>query len=184
MKKTRLLTLLLVISFIMLATTVSYAQATGKVAVINSQRAFEQSIEGKKAIAQFQERDTKIKSDLQKMDDAIRTLENKLNTGRLTMTQDALIALNADIEKKKTEQKRYQEDVQADSQKFQANIVNKLRTEMISLIAALRKEKGFDVVFDLASAGVVDFDAAIDITDDVVRRYDATKTAGTTPIKH
>ncbi len=181
MSKAKVLTPL-VIGFLLVLATVSYAQQTSKIAIINSQRAFELSAEGKKAIAQFQERDTKIKGDIQKLDDSIRALENRLSTGRLTMTQEALVSVQTDLDKKQTERKRYEEDATRDVQQFQMNIVNKLRAEMVTIIQALRKEKGYDVVIDLTSSGIVDYDPTLDITDEVVRRYDASKVAAP-PVK-
>ena len=53
---------------------------------------------------------------------------------------------------------------------------------MVTIIQALRKERGFDVVLDLGTAGIVDYDQALDITAEVVRRYDASKAAAP-PVK-
>jgi outer membrane protein len=172
----------LIIGFILAPAVAAYAQQTVKIGIINSARAFELSTEGKKAVAQFQERDTKIKGDIQRLEDSIRALENRLSTGRLTMTQEALIATQADIDKKTTERKRYEEDATRDFQQFQANIVQRIRSEMVTIIQQLRKEKGYDLVLDLQGSGVVDFEPSIDITDEVVRRYDAAK-AGAPPVK-
>jgi outer membrane protein len=172
----------LIIGLVLLPAVAAYAQQTVKIGIVNSARAFEQSTEGKKAVAQFQERDAKIKGDIQKLEDSIRALANRLNTGRLTMTQEALIATQADIDKKTTERKRYEEDATRDFQQFQANIVQRIRNEMVTIIQQLRKEKGYDLVLDLQGSGVVDFEPSIDITDEVVRRYDATK-AGAAPVK-
>lgn len=173
---------ILTVAFVLTLVTASSAQQTSKIAIINSQVAFESSAEGKKAAAQMQERDTKVKGDIQKLDDAIRALQNRMSTGRLTMTQEALLGLQGDIEKKTTERKRFEEDATRDFQQFQFNLVNKIREEMVTIIQALRKERGFDLVLDLGTSGIVDFDPVLDITDEVVRRYDASK-AGAPPVK-
>ena len=182
MKKAKIL-IPLAIGIVLLASVASFAQQpTYKIAIINSAKAFETSAEGKKAYAQFQDRDNKIKSDLQRQDDAIRALENRMSTGRLTMTQEAFTATQADHDKKATERKRYEEDQTRDFGAFQQNLVTKIRDELIVIIKALRKERGYDVIFDLQPSGIVDFEPALDITDEVVRRYDASK-AGTPAVK-
>jgi len=174
----------LVILFILAATVTSYAQQISKIAIVNSSKAFETSIEGKKAISQLQELENKIKSDLQKMDDAIRLLENRLNTGRLTMTQEALISLQTDIGKKQTDRKRYEEDKAREGQQLSANLIQKIRVEMIAIIENLAKERSLDLVLDAASetSGVITASPTIDLTDEVVRRYDQSKSA-TPPAK-
>ena len=149
-----------------------------KVAVVNSQQAFEQSAEGKRVAAQLQERDSKLKNDLQKMDDAIRALETRFNTQRLTLTQEAAMALQSDIDRKQTERKRYEEDQGREINQLGQSLVNRLRTEMVAIVEQLAKEKGYDLVLDLAASGVVSWNPTIDITTEVVRRYDASKAAG------
>jgi len=172
----------LVILFILAATVASYAQQISKIAIINSQKAFETSAEGKKALTQLTDRENKIKTDLQKMDDAIRLLDNRLNTGRLTMTNEALIALQADIDKKTTERKRYEEDAARDAQQLSGNLIQKIRVEMVTIIENLAKERGLELVLDTATSGVVTASPTIDITDEVVRRYDQSRSA-TPPAK-
>jgi Skp family chaperone for outer membrane proteins len=172
----------LIILFILVVAGVSYAQAVSKIAVINSQKAFETSLEGKKALAQLQDLDTRIKTELQKQDDAIRLLENRLNTGRLTMTNDALMGIQNDIAKKTTERKRYEEDQTQAAQTLSANLIQKIRVEMVAIIENLAKERGLELVLDTATSGVVTSAATIDVTDEVVRRYDQSK-AATPPVK-
>jgi len=173
----------LVILFVLVIAGASYAQQVTKVAIINSQKAFETSAEGKKALAQLQDLDSRIKTNLQKMDDAIRLLENRLNTGRLTMTAEALMALQADIDKKTTERKRYEEDQARDAQTLSTNLIQKIRMEMVAVIEALAKERGIELVLDAQASGVVTASPTIDITDEVVRRYDQTKSAAVPPVK-
>jgi Skp family chaperone for outer membrane proteins len=167
----------LVILFILVVAGVSYAQQASKIAIINSQKAFETSVEGKKVLGQMQDRENKIKSDIQKLDDSIRLLENKLSTGRLTMTNEALLGIQADVDKKATERKRYEEDASRDAQQFSANLVQKIRAEMVTIIDNLAKERGLELVLDVQQSGVVTFSPTIDITDEVIRRYDQSKAA-------
>jgi len=172
----------LVILFILVVAGVSYAQQASKIAIINSQKAFETSVEGRKVLGQMQDRENKIKADIQKLDDSIRLLENKLSTGRLTMTNEALMGIQADIDKKTTERKRYEEDAAREAQQFSGNLVQKIRGEMVTIIENLAKERGLELVLDVQQSGVVTFSPTIDITDEIIRRYDQSKVA-TPPVK-
>lgn len=181
MNRRKRTTILALVLFMTVLAISGFAQQSLKVAVVNSQRAFETSIEGKKAAVTFQERDTKIKADLQKMDDKIRSLETKLNTQRLTLTQEAAINLQSDIDKATTDRKRYEEDASREMQKLQFDLVQKIRNEMVTVIDGIAKEKSYDLILDLAASGIVFFNPVIDITDEVVKRYDASK--ATAPVK-
>lgn len=152
-----------------------FSQQPYKVAIINSQKTLEESAEGKKAFAQLRERNDKIKGDLARIDEEIRTLETRYNTQRLTMSDDALMQLTSDLDRKRTERKRYEEDSARDFQRLQFNLTQKIRDEVVPIINQVAKEKGFDLVFDAVAGGVVYFNPAIDITDEVIRRYDASK---------
>jgi len=50
------------------------------------------------------------------------------------------------------------------------------------IIEQVRIDKGLDLIFDLTRSGTVYFNPALDLTDEVVRRYDASKTAAP-PVK-
>ena len=51
----------LIILFVLVIAGASYAQQVTKFAIINSQKAFETSAEGKKALAQLQDLDSRVK---------------------------------------------------------------------------------------------------------------------------
>ncbi len=175
---------LLIATLTLAAAGAGFGQAATKIAVVNSQQAFETSAEGKRVAAQLQDRENKIKSDLQKRDDAIRALENRIATGRVTMTQEALANLQADLDKAQTDRKRYEEDSGREYQQAAQATINRLRGEMVAIVEAISRERGFDLVLDLMNSGVVYRNQAIDITDEVVKRYDASKTgAPAAPVK-
>ena len=163
--------------FVLSILSLGFAQQTGKIGIINSQMVLEKSAEGKRVIAQLQDKDKKSQSDLARLDNEIKQLETKLNTQRLTLTDEAAMQINSDVEKKKTDQKRLSEDAVREIQELQYRLFNKVQGELIPIIEGLGKEKGMDVIFDLAKSGAVYFNPVIDLTDEVIRRYDASKAA-------
>ena len=158
-------------------TSAGLAQQAAKIGVINSQMVLEKSTEGKRAIAQLQDRDKKSQGDLTKLENEIKALETKLSTQRLTLTEEAAMQIQSDLEKKRTDQKRLSEDVSREMQELQYRLFSKLQNDLISIIEALGKERGMDVIFDLAKSGAVYVNPVIDLTDEVIRRYDAAKAA-------
>jgi Skp family chaperone for outer membrane proteins len=162
----------MVVAFSLLA----QAQQTLKVGIINSQEILEKSIEGKKAIAQLEEKNRKTQQDLGKLDEQIRQLETRLNTQGLTMTQEAMLSVSADLDRKKTERQRMAEDASKEMQELQQRLYIKIQSEVMPIIAKLGQEKGLDFILDLRASGVLYFNPAIDLTDEVIKRYDASKT--------
>lgn len=153
------------------------AQQTTKIGVINSQQAFTVSAEGKKAQAQLQDQENRVKSDLARLDAEIKTLETKLTTQRMTLSNEAALQIQSDLDRKTTARKRREEDGAREAQQLQINLVQRIRGDMVGIIEGLAKEKGLDLILDLGASGIVFFNPALDITDEVIRRYDAAKAA-------
>lgn len=181
MKKTPVLAVLLLL-LLAAAAPLSTAQEPTKIGVINSQEVLEKSAEGKRVIARLQEKDKSNQAGLDKLDQEINQTQTRLNTGRLTLSEEQLYNLNADLNKKQTDRKRIAEDAVRDFQDIQVKLFNKVQSELIPIIDQLGKEKGIEVIFDLAKSGAVYVNPAIDVTAEVIKRYDASK-ATTPPAK-
>lgn len=151
-----------------------YAQ-TGKIGVINSQDVLEKSVEGKKVIARIQEKDKQYQASIAKLDDDIRQLQTKLSTQRLTLTDEAAANATADLEKKTTDRKRMAEDAYAGMQELTNRLFKRVQDELIPIVEALGKERGFDLIFDLQKSGAAYVSPVIDMTAEVIKRYDASK---------
>ncbi len=163
----------------------TFAQTVSKIGVINSQEVLEKSAEGKRVIARLQEKDKSNQAAVDKLDSEITALQTRLNTGRLTLTEEQLYNLNADLNKKQTDRKRIAEDATRDFQDLQVKLFNKVQSELIPIIDQLGKEKGIEIIFDLVKSGAVYFNPTIDLTAEVIKRYDVSKatTAPTPPAK-
>jgi Skp family chaperone for outer membrane proteins len=172
----RLMTMVLLAAVMVVMCGLLVQAQTIKVGIVNSQEILEKSIEGKKAIAQLEEKNRKTQQDLAKLDDQIRQLETKLNTQGLTMTQEAIISLSADLDRKRTERQRMAEDATKDMQELQQRLYLKIQNEVMPIINKLGQEKGLDLILDLRASGVLYFNPVVDLTSEVIRRYDATKT--------
>jgi Skp family chaperone for outer membrane proteins len=150
-----------------------YAQS--KIGVINSQDVLEKSAEGKKVIARIQERDKQYQAGITKLDDDIRQLQTRLNTQRLTLTEEAALQMQADLDKKNTDRKRMAEDAYAGMQDLTNRLFKKIQDELIPIVEALGKERGYEIIFDLQKSGAAWVSPAIDVTAEVIKRYDASK---------
>ena len=128
-------------------------------------------------MAQLQEKDKKNQADLSSKDEEIRKLQTKLNTQRLTLTQEALMNLSSDLERNQTERKRFAEDTYREMQELTQRLFQKIQSELLPIIEQIGKEKELDIIFDLRNSGAVYYSPNVDITADVIQRYDASKTS-------
>ena len=160
---------------LMTVVLVSAGFAQQRVGVVNSQEVLEKSLEGKKIMNRLQQKDKENQTKLAKFDEEIRRLESKASTQRLTLTNEAMAQLSSDLERNRTERKRFGEDSLRDMQELTQRLFQRIQTELMPIIEAVGKEKNLDVVFDLARSGLIYFNPAINVTADVIQRYDASK---------
>ena len=154
---------------------VSAGFAQQNVGVVNSQEVLEKSIEGKKIMNRFQQKDKENQKKLATMDEEIRKLETKLSTQRLTLTNEAMAQLSSDLEKIGTARKRFAEDSLREMQALQVRLFQRLQNELLPIIEAVGKEKNLVAIFDLGRSGLIYFNPVINITDEVIQKYDASK---------
>jgi len=151
------------------------AQQLFKAAVVDSQKTFQNSKEGQKAIVLLQEKELEINNELANLDKKIQDLDAKLKTQRLVMTFEAQEQLSFDLDNLRTKRKRFAEDSLKEWQRLQFKLFDKIREEVNPIIETVAKEKGFSLVLELSSNSVVYFSLSVDITDEVIKRYDASK---------
>lgn len=167
----------LIIMVLMIAVLASsgLAQQIIKIGVVNSQEVLEKSAEGKRVLAQLQDKDKRNQAELSRRDAEIQELQTRLNTQRLTLTPEALRNLTADLQRKQTERNRFYEDAGQEMNELADRLFQRIQNELLPIIEQMGKENGLDVIFDLGKSGAIYFSPTVDITQDVILRYDASK---------
>jgi outer membrane protein len=166
------------IAVLLALVTAAAGFAQAKLAYINSEDVLEKSAEGKKILARLQEADRQNQTAIAKLDEEIRTLQTKLSTQRITLSEESVIQLSAELDRKNTDRKRKAEDAYANMNELRDRLFKKLQDELIVVVEQIGKDKGFDFVFDLGKSGAVYWNPALDLTAEVIKRYDASKAAG------
>jgi len=166
---------ILVVLFVAGLVSLGYAQQPMKIGVVNSTEVLEKSQEGKRVTSQLEAKNKTLQEDLARIDDKIRDLETRLNTQRLTLSQEALGNLMADLDRQRTDRTRFVEDSRRELNDLQMRLFNRLQTELRPVISDIGKEKNMDLIFDIGGSGIIYFNPVVDITQEVIQKYDASK---------
>ncbi len=166
---------ILLVLFVAGLVSLGYAQQPMKVGVVNSEEVLQKSQEGKRVTAQLEAKNKTLQEDLVRLDDKIRDLETRLNTQRLTLSQEALTNLMADLDKRRTERARFVEDSRRELNDLTQRLFNRLQTELRPIITDVGKEKNLDLIFDIGGSGIIYFNPAVDLTQEIIQKYDASK---------
>jgi outer membrane protein len=173
--RNRLLTLTVLLSlliFPLLALAQAPATAVGKIGVISVQAAIGNTAEGKKAATDLQKKFDPRQRDLQQQQQEIQSLQDQLQKQAATLSDEEQRRLSRELEEKQKRLKRNQEDFQADAQAEQQEVVQRLVQKMYRLINEYGQQNGFALIMESYPQLPVYF-APIDLTEEMIRRYDA-----------
>jgi outer membrane protein len=160
----------LLLSFALLAIT-AFAYAEMKIGIINPQLVLQNSIKGKEVIEKLRSLNMSKQKRYEAMQKEIETLEKDILSPALNPeTRDKK---SMDLQNKRTDIKRFAEDAQKESMAMQQKEFESLQRELMPIIEKIAKANGYTLVLDLNTAGVTFFEPAIDVTDQVIKAYDA-----------
>lgn len=172
-----LLALCLVAGLGAVVATAQEAATPTKIGVINVRRLVGDSNAGQQALQQLEAlRDSKS-AELQTLSDELEGLQTQITEGRLSLAQERLNELNRELEDKSTAYRRKVQDAEQEMQQAQVRRLGAIEQEVLPLIQQIGAEQQFAVILSITDGGVVYAPDQVNITDDVVRRYNAMKAA-------
>jgi outer membrane protein len=160
--------LFLIFTLVALATFIC---AEVKIGIINPQLVLQNSIKGKEVIEKLKALNFSKQKKYEAMQKEIDTLEKEVLSPALN--QDTRDKKNLELQNMRTEIKRFAEDAQKESMQQQQKEFEAIQRDLMPLIENIAKNDGFSLILDLNTAGVTYFEPGIDITDKVVKAYDA-----------
>lgn len=157
--------------------SMGFTQRTFEIGVIDSSKVMQTSAEGKKAIFTLKQKEQQYNDALAKLDNQAKELELKLSSQKLVLSQEAQQQILYDLEQLKTKKERAEEDYTKEYRQLEFSLVTKIRKEVFPIIETVAKEKNFRLVLDLSVTGAAYVDPVIDITEEVIQRYDEVKSS-------
>lgn len=155
-----------------------------KFAYIDIQRIAAESTEGKSATAKVQALNQQKVAELNEMNKKLQADQQKLQTQGAMLNDSARAELERAIERQTKEFQRSQQDAQEEVQLLQTDLQNVFQAKLYPVIQQVVGEKGIQILFSQRDSGIVFADPGLDITADVIKRFDTAASApaqATTP---
>ena len=160
---------------ILAMTVAGTAAAQVKVAIIDVQQVVTQSDPGKEALGKLKAiQDAKL-AEGQALQQELETLRDQFNKQRFTLTEEKLADLSKEIENKGIDLKRFQDDAQRELDDARRRELGGLEQRIMPVIDEVGKEMGLTLIFNKFQSGLVYADEAVDITSDVIRRFNTSQ---------
>ncbi|MGE0362029.1 MAG: OmpH family outer membrane protein [Vicinamibacterales bacterium] len=144
-----------------------------KIAFVVLQRVVAESNDGKQASAKVQALQQKKVAELNERQKALQGLQEKLDKSGAVMSESARADLGKQVERAQVDLQRATQDAQQEVQELQQQLQEEFQRRIAPIIEAVGKERGLHYIFNGPDSGLVWADAALDITADVVKKFDA-----------
>lgn len=158
---------------VMTVAAVALAQqpTTPSVAVIDVQLVVQESAAGKEAMLRLRKLQDEKVAEGRKLAEAKQALEKQLATQGPTLSAEKRSALAKEIEDKDIEMRRFDEDARAALDEARRKELEALEKQIMPIINELGREMKLQLIFNKYQSGLVYADEAVDITDQVLRRF-------------
>lgn len=144
----------------------------GKIGYIDIQRVIGESRDGQAASNKVKALNDKKVAELNDKNKALQSDQQKLASGGTVLSQEAAAELQRRIDRQQTEIERATQDAQKELQDLQQTLQNDFLRKLQPVIAEVSQSKGLHMVFG-GDAGLLWAHPGLDITEDVIKRFDA-----------
>ena len=140
-------------------------------AVIDVNLLVQDSAAGKEAMSRLKKAQDEKVAQRKKLTDEAEALQKQLETQRVTLTDTKIAELQKQIEDKGIALKRFDDDAQQQLQEAQKKELDALEKQIMPIIQEVGREMKLQMIFNKFQSGLVFADEAVDITDQVLRRF-------------
>jgi len=147
------------------------AAAQTKIAVIDVQRVVSESDPGKESLISLQKLQEEKIAAGQSLQEEFNAMREQINKQRMTLSEERLAELTRAMEDKEIALRRFQDDATRELDEARRTALGRLEERIMPVIDEVGRERGLTLIFNKYQSGLVYADEAVDITDDVIRRF-------------
>ncbi len=148
-----------------------------KVAFMNIQQVASESAEGKAANARVQALRDKKLQELQAKNKQLEAAQQKVQGGNL-LSEDARSQAQKEVDRLTVEIQRAQQDADQELNELSQQLNVEFQRKLGPVIQQVSQEKGLSLLLSRADAGIIWADAGLDLTAEIIKRFDAATAAG------
>ena len=152
-----------------------------KYAFVNVQRIASESAEGKVATAQVNGLVLKKQAESNERTKALQTAQQKLESGGNVLSDVARAQLQKEIERQTVDIQRFTEDAQQEVQALQQQLQLDFQQKLAPVIESVAKERQLHMIFSVSDSGLVWGSASLDLTLEIIQKFDAMAPAAARP---
>ena len=147
--------------------------ADGKIGVIDFQRVLKESKGGRAAKAEIEKKGKAYEASLKSQGEELEKLKKKLEAESMVMSKEMRETKERDFRIKVGDFKALQKKYAGEFKEFETDIIQRVQKEVFGLVEKIGKKGGYLMI--LEKSAILYYVDAIDITDEMIKQYDAIK---------
>jgi len=144
-----------------------------KIAVIEVERILVQSTKGRAGLEQIEQLRKQKQQEGEALESEITELRQRLSDGGNALSEEKQAELRKQLEDKMIAARRFQDDANRDLTKLRDRTLAEIERGVMPVVQQVGQEGGYTIILNKFESGLVFADEAIDITDQVIERYNA-----------
>jgi Skp family chaperone for outer membrane proteins len=150
--------------------------AGAKFAYVNLPALTSMSVDGKAAASTYQAETKKRQTEAEAKAKKMQADQQRLETGGTVMSAEARAALEKDIAAQQRDGERFEQDAQAELNELQQVLQNEYNKKLFPVLEKMAKDYGLQMLFSAAESGLIWAEPGVDLTNEAVKRMDASPT--------
>ncbi len=153
--------------------------AQAKIAYLDSRRILQEAPGAQQARTAIEQEMRAFQQRLQTLQDSLQKVIQDYQQRSLTLSPDARRTEEQKIAAKQRELQAQADQLELDANRKQTDLMQPVMDRVEKEIEDIRKEGGYAIIFDAASAAMVSADSALDLTTQVINRLKAGSSSAT-----
>jgi outer membrane protein len=154
----------------------SATEAAGtRIGYVDVQRVIVRSVAGVAAREQLEREKVTMQKDVDNRRVEVDKLREELDKKGLVLSAEARREKEETLQRKVRDLRRLAEDLEKELQKKEQQATQRILQELTGIIEKMGKERGFLLIVERRSGGVIYGDPEGDVTDEVIKLYDQEK---------
>ena len=147
--------------------------AGAKFAFVDLQRVAVESVEGQASNAKVQEVSEQRIAELEEKNTELQATQQKLQQGQTVLSPEVRLQLQRDIDKMALDIERFSQDAEAEVGALRQTLQIEFQQKLLPVIDRVANEKQLNFIFSVADSGLVWAATSLDVTDEIIRQFDA-----------
>ncbi len=146
-----------------------------KIGIVDIDQAISSTEEGKAAREEFARKQREAESKVQPMIERYQQLEEDLKAKKFVLSDEALFQKQLDLVEMRNEIQAKMKELEGQLQVDQRRLEAPLTQKLVEIITKTGRDQGFTLILRRGTPGILYTREALDITDLVIEKYNASK---------